>query len=204
MPCNGIAVLTAQMTLNLQAHFDKADHRHDFAAWLRQYGVLVKRWWPMRATRSWALGIGSDWTGLQFVGSEIRISDERDYLAHQAEVDRAFELAQLYTGSLSQQQVVETCAALGLNPQNITCGGYGSPVLTFTLQAGVTVLVKVHLDGRIEMISQDGDFDTGKTVLEALLAALQVEGVNIQPTGQVETHHHDVLTVNSYEHYHQH
>jgi hypothetical protein len=56
----------------------------------------------------------------------------------------------------------------------------------------MTMQIKVTLnaEGQLELITQDGDFATGKTTLEALLKALQAGGVDAQQTGQVETHNH--------------
>jgi hypothetical protein len=205
MPCNGIAVLTALTAFDFEAHFARdPQHREEFAAWLAQYGLPVKGWWPSGGAYrpQWALGIGSDWVGLKFTGSAIEMSNERtaDLDRHRADLDRAFSLAQTYAGMQVQAQIVEACVALGLNPQNVTCGGYGVDVLAFTINAGITILIKAHLDGRLEFITQEGDFETGKTTLEALVTALNAQGAAVQPTGQVETHRHDLESLHLHQH----
>lgn len=55
------------------------------------------------------------------------------------------------------------------------------------------VKLTITKDGKIELITQEGDFDAGKDTLEALLAALQAKDIDIQQTGQIETHNHEVL-----------
>ncbi len=205
MPCNGIAVLTAVTAFDFEAHFARdPQHREEFAAWLAQYGLPVQGWWPSGGAYrpQWALGIGSDWVGLKFTGCAIEMSNERtaDLNHHRADLDHAFSLAQTFAGMQVQAQIVEACAALGLNPQNATCGGYGAEILAFTINAGISILVKAHLDGRLEFITQEGDFETGKTTLEALVTALNAQGAAIQPTGQVETHRHDLEALHLHQH----
>jgi hypothetical protein len=198
MPCNGIAVMTAQTLADLQAHFQDTHNRAQFAEWLRERGVDVKRWWPSKG--SWAIGIGSDWVGLKFAGSAIELSNERasDFKAHQAELDRAYALAQVYAGLVAQQQIVASLVALGLTPQNMSQDGGGT--LTFNIQLVVPIKVRIYPTGSLDLVTEDGDFETGKGILETLLTTLQAGGVTITQTSPVETHRHDLNMVYTGEH----
>jgi hypothetical protein len=61
------------------------------------------------------------------------------------------------------------------------------------------IKVTIKQDGTLDLITQDGDFDTGKATLEALLQALQAQGVEAQQTAPVETHNHAVVMTKTSE-----
>lgn len=54
--------------------------------------------------------------------------------------------------------------------------------------------IKITVDrmGGLTLVTQDGDFEGGEATLNALLAALQAQGVSVQNASPVETHNHDV------------
>lgn len=52
------------------------------------------------------------------------------------------------------------------------------------------IKVTIAQDGSLQLITQDGDFDTGKIALEALLTTLQASGIEATQTAPVETHNH--------------
>jgi hypothetical protein len=191
MPCNGIAVMTAEVAVDLEEHLQDELSRQTLATWLREQNVDVKKWWKSTGT-SWALGIGSEWCGLRFAGSTVEASneDDREYRRHKAEVERAYALAHVFAGQLAQQQIVTACVALDLAPQDLE---HRDGVLTFRINAGVPTKVRVDPTGQVELITEEGDFAFGQTALEALLGAIQAQGVDAQPTGQVETHRHDLM-----------
>jgi hypothetical protein len=64
------------------------------------------------------------------------------------------------------------------------------------------IKVTISSDGQLTLITQEGDFEGGKTTLEALLGALKAQGVAATQVGQVETHRHDTLPVHQHEHHH--
>src|SRR3972149_6933732 len=167
MPCNGIAVMTAQTLADLQTHFQDAHNRAQFVSWLQERGVDVKRWWPSKG--SWAIGIATDWIGLKFAGSAIELSNEReqDFQAHKDELDRAYALAQVYAGQVAQQQIVSALVALGLTPQNMSQDNGGT--LSFNIQLVVPIKVRIYPTGSLDLVTEDGDFETGKGILETLL-----------------------------------
>ncbi len=200
MPCNGIAVMTAYVNVNLEAHMREPEHRQAFVEWLRMQDVPARNWWQAGNPRRpiWALGIGSDWTGLKFVENTIELSDEGQYQQHKTHVDTAFVLAQRYAGQLAQADILEAFTALGLPPENLNMQPMG--LVKFMINAGLTVQVTIYPDGTLDLVTQEGDFAGGKTALEALLAALQAQGVGIQQSGQVETHRHDLQLTYTSEH----
>lgn len=116
MPCNGIAVLTAHVNVNLEEFLADPAHRAAFEKWLEQQGVHTAQWWPSRekGRQVWALGISDPYCGLRFVGSIIEVSDEGAYRRYKTDVDRAAALATVFAGQLVQQQIIETFAKLGL------------------------------------------------------------------------------------------
>src|SRR3989304_6058850 len=191
MPCNGIAVMTAQTLADLQTYFLDVHNRAAFETWLIGQGVDVKSWGPSQG-RTWAVRIGSDWVGLKFAGTAIELSNERDrdFQAHKTELDRAYALAQVYAGLVAQQQIIGSLVALGLTPQNMTQDSGGT--LTFSIQLVVPIKVRIYPTGSLDLVTEDGDFETGKGILETLLTTLQANGVGVTQTGQVETHRHDL------------
>jgi len=132
MPCNGIAVQTAQTVIDLQEHFQDALNRERFAEYLREKGINVRSWWYNARQNYWALGIETDWIGLAFVGQTIEVSNERqvDFDRHKQAVDTAYFHTQLYAGLLAQQQVMEAMTALGFDPAEIN---YANGELSFTV-----------------------------------------------------------------------
>jgi hypothetical protein len=188
MPCDGIAVMTATATTDLGQHFAEEANRQAFSATLAEQGLKAGRWWydPYTDTHFLNLSAGAN---LGFDGRQITLQGSAATLERPAIV-HAFALAQAYGGLALQGQVVGALAALGLAPQNLAQDARGTVV--FTLDAGLTVRVKIHLDGKLELITTEGDFESGKTTLEALLGALQARGVDATLAGQVETHRHDL------------
>lgn len=202
MPCNGIAVLTAHTLVDLEQHMADPAHRRAFQEWLRAQGLPVCDWWPDHTgerTR-WALGIASDWVGIKFVGTTIELSNESDasFECHRRTLDQAYFLAQVYAGQLAQTHILQAVAALGLVPQDLAPDANGG--ITFTLRAGVAVKVTVDRLGRLALVTQDGDFPGGATVLETLVKAFTANGAPVQPDGQVETHNHAVRMTLTGEH----
>lgn len=132
MPCNGIAVMTAETLVDLQAHFQDAANRDALSAFLHEKGVRVQDWWHNTEQNYWALGIETDWIGLAFVGQSIEMSNERqsDFNRHRQALDAAYFYTQLYAGLLAQQQVLEAVVALGFSPEQVT---YDNGDLTFTI-----------------------------------------------------------------------
>jgi hypothetical protein len=192
MPCDGIAVLTATTTTDLGEHFADETNRQAFSAYLAEQGLKTGRWWYDPYTNTHFLNVAAG-ANLGFDGRQIVLQGSAATLERLAIV-RAFALAQAYGGLALQGQVVGALAALGFTPQNLAQDASGTVV--FTIHAGLTVRVKIHLDGQLELITTEGDFQSGKTTLEALLGALQAQGVEAQMAGQVETHRHDLaLTV---------
>jgi hypothetical protein len=181
MPCDGIAVLTAHTTADVKTHLEQPDSRAALAAWLNL------------PTPTWRQLPGA-WTVRLPNGDQLQFRREQTRLVGR-EVDselsqRAFALAQAYGMRVAQGDVVQTLAALGFPPQQLTQDQAGT--ISFMITAGLTINVKVYLTGAVELITQEGDFEGGQTVLAALLGALNAQGLNIQQTGQIETHHHDL------------
>jgi hypothetical protein len=188
MPCDGIAVLTATATTDLGQHFAEEANRQAFSATLAEQGLKAGRWWYDPYTDTHFLNISAG-ANLGFQDRAITLQGRAATLERPAIV-HAFALAQAYGGLALQGQVVGALAALGFVPQNLVQDASGTVV--FTITAGLTVRVKIHLDGKLELITTEGDFQSGKTTLEALLGALQAQGVSAQIAGQVETHRHDL------------
>jgi hypothetical protein len=192
MPCDGIAVLTATAATDLGQHFADEANRQAFSAYLAEHGVKAGRWWHDPYTGTHFLNVSAG-ANLGFQDDAITLQGSAATLERPAIV-HVFALAQAYGGLVLQGQIVGALAALGLTPQNLAQDASGTVV--FTISAGLTVRVKIHVDGKLELITTEGDFQSGKTTLEALLGALQAQGVEAQMTGQVETHRHDLaLTV---------
>jgi len=51
--------------------------------------------------------------------------------------------------------------------------------------------IVITLDGQISIVTQEGSFEEGKARIESLLAKLEVQGININLTNEVEQHRHD-------------
>jgi hypothetical protein len=188
MPCDGIAVLTASTTTDLGQHFADEANRQAFSAYLAEQGLKTGRWWYDPYTNTHFLNISAG-ANLGFQEREITLQGSAATLERPAVV-RAFALAQAYGGLALQGQVVGALAALGFTPQNLTQDAGGTVI--FMIDAGLRIRAKIHLDGKLELITTEGDFQSGKTTLEALLGALQAQGVDAQMAGQVETHRHDL------------
>jgi hypothetical protein len=188
MPCDGIAVLTATTTTDLGQHFADETHRQAFSATLAEHGLKVGRWWDDPYTGTHFLNVAAG-ANLSFQGREITLQGSAAQVERPA-IARAFALAQAYAGLVSQGQIVGALAALGFIPQNLAQDAHGTVV--FTIHAGLKIRVKIHRDGKLELITTEGDFQAGKTTLEALLGALQAQGVDATLVGQVETHRHDL------------
>ena len=137
-PCNGIAVMTAETQVDLQAHFQDAANRDSFRKWLIEQGIDAKEWWQKRTPQgmTWALGVETDWIGLAFVGSTIEMSNERqrDFDRYRQELDAAYFHTQLYAGMLAQQQVLEAFVAMGIEVQDLAYDDNGS--LVFNIELG--------------------------------------------------------------------
>jgi hypothetical protein len=58
----------------------------------------------------------------------------------------------------------------------------------------MNIKITITQDGTLSLITQNGDFETGKATLEALLQALQAQGVQAEQVAPVETHNHTVVT----------
>jgi len=54
--------------------------------------------------------------------------------------------------------------------------------------------IEITMDrfGGLTMVTQEGDFESGEATLNALVAALQAQGVSVANASSVETHNHDV------------
>lgn len=197
MPCNGVAVMTAETAVDLEEYMSHEANREAFRQWLLKQNVPAKGWWPA-ANNRWAIGIGSDWTGLKFVGATIEVSDEGQYNRFKDKVDQAAALATVFAGQLAQSQVLDGLVALGFTLKELAQDGSGG--VSCVIDAGIKTKVKISRSGGIELITQEGDFATGKTTLEALLTALQAQGVSATQSGQVETHRHDLQITHLHDH----
>lgn len=51
--------------------------------------------------------------------------------------------------------------------------------------------IVVTLDGEIQVITREGNFEEGRLAIEQLLATLKAQGVNVELDGPVEQHRHD-------------
>jgi hypothetical protein len=187
MPCNGIAVQTAETVVDLEEHFVEKENRERLAAWLLEQGVPVGHW-SQTPAGTWVLAMGNVSVSLRFSGRNIESRGARRY---RKMLDAADWQTQLYAGQLAQVQILGAVQALGLTPQNLRQDANGG--IAFTINAGITVKVEVDRLGRLELITQDGDFDTGKTALETLTKALSANGAQVEPVGEVETHNHEVM-----------
>jgi hypothetical protein len=130
MPCDGVAVLTAETSADLEKHFAEPLHREQFNDWLHEQGIAAHGWWETRW--GWALDLtASGSTGLRFLGSSLQIVGRLT----EEESDRITALVQFYAGQVAQQQVVEALAALGFIPQDLAYDTNAQ--LTFTIYTGV-------------------------------------------------------------------
>lgn len=210
MPCNGIAVTTAQLNIDLAEFFKDTKNREAFVKWLESQGIKVARthggccWW--NRPNGIALSIGSLWTGLAFVGNEMQISDEGEehvgggYKTNKAQVDNAYGLAQLYIGQQIQAQIIQGLTAMQLSPRDMTALPNGAIEVRVNISAAPamamsvlkeTALLKIGTDGSMTAVSENGGFDEGKTKLELLLGMLgNQSGLDLAASGEFETHRH--------------
>lgn len=63
--------------------------------------------------------------------------------------------------------------------------------------------IVITLEGEISVVTQEGNFEDGKARIEALLAALKAQGLEIDLAGAIEQHRHDDPgEVHAHEHVH--
>jgi hypothetical protein len=51
--------------------------------------------------------------------------------------------------------------------------------------------IVITLDGQIQVVTQEGTYESGKLAIEKLLARLSAQGLKIELSGPVEQHRHD-------------
>jgi hypothetical protein len=135
MPCDGIAVLTAQTQADLEAHFAGEANRDAFIAHLNQHGIPTgteaRRWWWFdHWTETYRFKIGPS-AYLVFEDGQITLRGQRDELRAE-DIVRVYTLTQQYAAQIVQAQVLQTLQALGLQPQNLAYRTDGT--LNFTLE----------------------------------------------------------------------
>lgn len=205
MPCNGIAVTQANVAIDWEEYFAHEEHRVAFAEALKQIGLPVKQWWRKcndeGELKAYALGIGTDWTGLAFVGNRIEVSDEGDYAKHKDAVDKAYGAALEFVQVATASQVLDMLGGAGMGP---TLVGNVNGVIQyrFYLPVGgkpVSAVIGFGRAGNVELMTEGGTFDGGAAALGALLEALGANDLSVTPSGRYEQHRHHMDNVQAWE-----
>lgn len=200
MPCHGVSVTSAQVTMDLGAFFSDVRNQDALTAYLEGQGLHTRRWWHM-ARGGWSVAISTLYAGVGFSGSDISIEDEGPYENFKEPIDRAYGLSYLFVGQQIQANIIKTLADAGLNPRDLKQLEGGTvevrsdlsptPAQVNTLLKE-TVRVQISLDGSTRLITENGTVEVGKKKLEIFMALLgQRSGMTVTPSGEFETHRHD-------------
>lgn len=199
-PCHGVAVTTAQVSMDLGEFFEDLQHQAALAEFLQNQGVETRSWWHMQRG-GWSIGIHSLYAGVGFSGTNISIEDEGPYQKLKDKIDRAYGLCFLFVGQQIQANIIGTLDEADLNPRDFKQLEDGAievradlsptPTTANTLLKE-TVRVQISLDGSTRLITENGTFETGKKKLRLFQAILgQRSGMTVTPSNEFETHRHD-------------
>ncbi len=132
-PCNGIAVMNAQIPLNLVEHLSTPEGQAAFLDYLKQAGIqrgLLSGYFrtlPHAVTYSLAgITLRFDKRGITLSGSNQQIRRE--------DVVRLFNAAQSYAALINQQQILTALTQMGFAPQEFSYTNDGE--LSFAIEIG--------------------------------------------------------------------
>lgn len=134
MPCDGIAVLSAKVPLNLSDHLLTEDGQQALLDYLKQAGVTrpllngVFRTWPSAVTYVLIAGVTLrfDKRGITLQGSRQQVERE--------DIVRLFNAAQGYASLINQQQILTALTQMGFAPQEFSYTNDGE--LSFAIEIG--------------------------------------------------------------------
>ena len=133
MPCDGIAVLNAQVPLDLSEHLNTPEGQAAFIDYLTEAGVtrslLTGRFYERSGGYVYRVG----GITLRFDQKGITLAGNRGSIRSQ-DVTQLFNAAQSYASLLNQQTILAALTALGLTAQEFSYTADGD--LSFSIEIG--------------------------------------------------------------------
>lgn len=134
MPCDGTAVMTAQVPLNLSETLSTEEGQQALLNYLKEAGIAqaqrsgVFRTWPQSATYALPSGVTLrfDRRGITLSGNRVQISRE--------EIVRLFNAVQSYASLINQQNILAALVGMGFTPQEFSYTTDGE--LSFAIEIG--------------------------------------------------------------------